>query len=137
MAIRKIPADTRWFHFHNENPKNNRAADCVFRAIATATGQTWEETFKGLCEVAFEKKLAPNETKCYAEYLKRLGWTKWNQPRHFDNTKWTGKEFVESEYGTAICHIGGHHISCCKEGRFWDIWDCTDGTIGNYWTKES
>lgn len=136
MAIRKIPADTKHFHFHNENPNNSRAADCVFRAIATATGKTWEEVFKGLCEVALEKKLAPNEDACYEEYLKRLGWVKQKQPRHSDNTKFTGVEFAEAHHETAICKIGCHHISCCKEGKFWDTWDCTDRTIGNYWRKK-
>lgn len=136
MAIRKIPADTKYFHFHNENPNNNRAADCVFRAIATATGKTWDETFKGLCEVAIEKKLAPNEKACYEEYLKRLGWVKYKQPRNPDNTKWTGAEFANVNHGTALCKIGGHHLSCCIEGKFWDIWDCTGGSIGNCWRKD-
>ena len=136
MAIRKIPADTKWFHFHNENPKNNRAADCVFRAIATATGQTWDETFKGLCEVALEKKLAPNETKCYEEYLKRLGWVKQKQPRKSDNTKFRGREFAPKQPRNVICKVGAHHLSCIIGGRFYDIWDCSEDTIGNYWTKQ-
>lgn len=137
MAIRKIPEDTNYFHFHNENPKNHRAADCVFRAIATATGQTWEETFNGLCEVALEKKLAPNEKDCYTEYLKRLGWIKNRQPRHSNNTKFTGIEFAPEQKTNVICHIGGNHLSCVINGRFWDTWNCTDGTIGNFWTKQN
>ena len=53
-----------------------------------------------------------------------------------NNTKYTGKEFVKIINGTALAHIGGHHIVCIKDNKVLDTWDSTDGCIGNYWIKE-
>ena len=35
-----------------------------------------------------------------------------------------------------IAMIGGHHIVAIVKAKVCDIWDSTDGCIGNYWTKE-
>ena len=41
-----------------------------------------------------------------------------------------------------IANIGGHHMVCIKETcgldglhKVHDIWNSTDGCIGNYWTR--
>lgn len=132
----KVLKDTKWFKFYNANPKNRRAGDCVIRAIATATEQSWEDVMQGLFEIAMKDKRVINEKECYAKYLKQLGWEKQAQPRKSDNTKFIGKEFVTHFKGVAIAHIGGHHIVCIKGGKVWDIWDSTEGCIGNYWVKK-
>lgn len=137
MAIRKIPKDTPWFHYHNENPKDNRAADCVIRSIAAATSLGWDKTYDGLCEEGRKLKRVPNERQCYEKYLARLGWVKHKQPKRYDGTKYTGKQFIDEvlEDGvTAIAHIGGHHVVAIIDGRVHDTWDCTNRCIGNYWT---
>jgi len=87
----------------------------------------------------------------YDKYLQSKGWVKHNQPKKRDNTKFTGKEFckelncnIAAVGVTVIANIGGHHIVCIKEHydgdayglhKVYDIWDSTDGCIGNYWTK--
>lgn len=136
MAIRKIPEDTGCYHYHNENPKNKRAGDCVFRAIATATGQTWDETLTGLTELALKLKLAPNERACYERYLKNLGWVKHKQPRNSDGTKMRAYEFVPFQKGRVIFGIQPHHLSCSVNRKIYDTWDCSHGAVGNYWTKQ-
>lgn len=151
--IRKTPKETSTFHFFNANPKGNRSADCVIRALSTATGKTWDDVLSDLTEIALKYKLMPNEKKCYERYLKDLGWTKENQPRKDDNTKYTGREFCElldAEYceyeldyhgstDTVIARIGGHHIVCIKlhdyDHKVFDTWNSTAGCIGNFWTK--
>lgn len=135
--LRNIPKDTTVFHFHNENPKGQRAGDCVVRAIARATGSTWEETYDALAEEGRKQRRMPNDKKTYSAYLKRLGWVKRKQPRHWDgNRKYTGREFAE-EHPTdnIIMHIGSHHITCIVDGQINDIWDCSDNCVGNYWVK--
>ena len=66
------------------------------------------------------------------------------------NTKYTGKEMcsilnrdVLAVGKSIIANIGGHHIVCIKEtegihGSFkvFDIWDSTNGCIGNYWVRQ-
>lgn len=78
----------------------------------------------------------PNDKKVYTKYIENKGWIKCKQPRKSNNTKYTGKEFVKIVKGTVLAHIGGHHIVCIKDNKVLDIWDSTDGCIGNYWIKE-
>lgn len=150
----KQPKDTATFHFYNANPKNNRAGDCVIRAISTATDKSWDEIFTELTKIAIQKKRMPNDPLCYKELLKKFGWEKEKQPRKEDNTKYTGAEFCrlldsdDLEYqldyhgstNSIIAHIGGHHIVCIKyhenKHKVFDTWNSTAGCIGNYWTKK-
>ena len=144
MALRKIPNNTETFTFRNENPKDKRTGDCVLRAIATATGKTWDEVLDDLVDVAHKTKLMPNDPKCYDKYLESLGFEKQKQPRKADNTKYTGSEFCEylnarvPKGKQIVAHIGGHHtvaIAYDKGYRVIDTWNSTGGTIGNYWIK--
>lgn len=138
--MEKYPT-TRTFAFYNENPKGKCIGDCVVRAIALATGDGWDDTYKALCQLGFKMKAMPNDKEVYAKYLELNGWVKHKQPRKWDNTKYTGKEWCEKlrdeeNYKPMIAHIGGHHIVCIIEYKVHDIWDSTRGCIGNYWTKE-
>lgn len=37
------------FIYTNPNPTNKKTGDCVIRAIAIATGSTWEDAYMDLC----------------------------------------------------------------------------------------
>lgn len=88
---------------------------------------------------------AIDDKKGIEKYLEKLGWRKMKQPRKYDGAKYTGKEFCESlangefdicgDNTKIIANIGGHHIVCINYYQVWDIWDSTDGCIGNYWIK--
>lgn len=136
MASRakKYP-DTDVFTFHNENPKNRITGDCTFRAIALATGKSWAEVVMEMAEMSCRTGYAINDKKGIERYLKELGWVKCSQPRKSDGTKYTGAEFCKIIEGVCIANIGGHHITCIKNGKVYDIWNCTNKCIGNYWVK--
>ena len=136
MAKRTIPKDTETFKYYNANPNNNHVADCVVRAISTALNQSWEQTYSELCMLGLEMYSMPNSKEVYTKYIESKGWRKCKQPRKSDNTKYIGKEFVKIIKGTVLAHIGGHHIVCIKDNKVLDIWDSTNGCIGNYWIKE-
>lgn len=128
--------ETPSFRYHNENPKERITGDCVFRSIAQATGMSWEEVVRSMCEYACKTGYAPQDKKCYARWLKDQGWVMHRQPKKADGSKVTGREFTRVFKGTCIAHIGSHHITCIKDGKINDIWDCSGGRIGNWWTKE-
>ena len=130
--------ETRTFRYYNANPKNRIGGDCVVRAIALAMNQSWEQTVRELTEVGLKHGYVLNDSACYSKYLEMKGWVKRKQPRKPDNTKYTGKEFcIKYAYinQTYIAHIGGNHVVAIVGKKVHDIWDSTDGCIGNYWTK--
>lgn len=131
--------DTNTFHFYNANPKENISADCVVRSISFALDQSWEDTLREMTELGIKYGYVFNEPKLYSRYLKQKGWTKMKQPKHLDNSRFTGKEFCENiaEDGKKyILHIGSHHTSLVVNKQIYDIWNCSNRTVGNYWCKE-
>ena len=146
----KIPEDTHYFKYYNANPKNKHTTDCVIRAICTALNQSYETTLQELVKMQLKTGYDISDVKCLGKYLESKGWTKQKQPRKPDNTKYTGKEMcsilnrdVLAVGKSIIANIGGHHIVCIKEtegihGSFkvFDIWDSTNGCIGNYWVRQ-
>lgn len=136
MASRreKYP-DTKTFKFYNANPKGKFTGDCVIRAICTALDKRYEEVYRELLELCLKNGYSIASKENYAKYLELQGWTKMKQPRKSNNTKYTGEEFCKIYNGTYIANIGGNHVVCIKNGKVHDIWDSTDGCIGNYWVK--
>ena len=132
----KIPNDTETFKYYNANPKNKHTTDCVVRAICTALDQPYNKTIKELSELWIETGYQMSDVKCYGKYLESKGFVKYKQPRKPDNTKYTGKEFVKIFEGVCVAHLGGNHVVCVKNGKVLDIWDSTEGCIGNYWARE-
>ena len=132
----KEKISTSVFHYHNENPKNRKTDDCVVRAIATATGQTWDETLMGLTKCALKHKHMIHCPELYGKYLEEMGWHKNKQPRKKDNKRYRAYEFVEFFKGTAVANIGAQHVACIKDGQIWDIWNSSGEIVGNYWTKD-
>lgn len=136
MASRqqKYP-DTKTFHYYNANPKGRITADCVARAICTALEQDYVETVKEMVDLQIKTGYEYTDKKCIEKYMELKGWKKVKQPRKSNNTKYTGKEFCNIFKGVCVANIGGNHVVCIKDGKVHDIWDSTDGCIGNYWVK--
>ena len=138
--------ETSTFHYYNANPKNRITGDCWCRAICTALQIPYNQVVMEMAEL--QCKTGYDASELIARYLESKGWIKHKQPRKADNTKFTGKEFCKEINKdimmvgkTVVANIGGHHIVCIKEDdlhglyKVYDIWDSTDGCIGNYWTK--
>lgn len=132
----KIPESTTTFQYYNANPRNKHTTDCVVRAICTALDQPYNQTIKELSELWIETGFQMSDVKCYGKYLESKGFVKNKQPRKADNKKYTGKEFVKIFEGVCVSNIGGNHVVCVKNGKVLDIWDSTEGCIGNYWARE-
>ena len=134
--------DTKTFHYYNANPKNKITTDCVIRALCTALEQDYNTTVMEMAKMQCETGYDDEDVKLIDKYLSSKGWTKYKQPRKYDNTKYTGKEFCE-EIQThrhwyspnIVANIGGHHIVAIMFGQVNDIWNSTHKCIGNYWMK--
>lgn len=142
--IKKYP-DTETFHYHNQNPKNRITGDCVFRAISLATGISYNKVVYDAADMQCRTGYDPTCSKGIDILLKEYGWVKQKQPRKSDNTKYTGREFcnflndIKYKDSPLICNIGGGHTVTIRKYdnkfKIFDIWNSSDGCIGNYWTK--
>ena len=136
MTTKEVRTSRRRFTFHNANPKGKlRAADCVPRAISTATGISWEEATRVLTEEAIKQYAVLNEKSVYDKWLTQNGWTKNKQPRKADNTKYTVEEFAAiNDKGTYVVGVA-NHLTVVVDGQILDTWNCSYKTVGNYWSK--
>ena len=122
------------FRYYNCNPHHRRTADCVIRAIAAGTGETWEKVLQDLTEYMLRDGHMLNTPELYGKYLEDHGWTKQKQPVQSNGRKVRIGEFVKKFKGCAIVHAGSGHITYIAEGNVWDIWDTSNEIMGNYWT---
>lgn len=132
--------DTKTFRYYNANPKGRITTDCVIRALATATDIPYASVVRELAEMQIATGYDDGETKCYGVWLESNGWHRQKQPRKPDGRKFTGKEFCKwlrdnGFKGSVVANIGGHHVVAIVDCKVHDIWDSTDGCIGNYWMK--
>lgn len=141
--------NTATFHFYNANPKNRITTDCVIRAISTALEIPYEQAVMEMAELQCKTGYDDGDKKLYDMYLQSKGYAKQKQPRKYDGTKLTGKEFCKQlqddpwvftgkEYDSQariVANIGGNHVVAIVGGKVYDTWDSTGGCIGNYWVK--
>ena len=147
---RRIPNDTMYFTYRQENPKLKSTGDCVIRAIASAMWKDWDTVYDDLCALGKKYKLMPNDDSCYERYLKQNGWVKQKQPRDDYNKKLTGKQFCERlneevkrglrDKSSVILSIGSHHLSMAEWSTIsgyviCDSWDCSDYKVGKWYSK--
>ena len=146
----RIPPETSYFCFHNANPKGKKTGDCSVRAIATATGKTWDEVLDGLVELAHRYKQMVDSPELFSKYLKQCGFVGVTQPRHDNGKKFTGKEFcsllIRSRMTMpVVATIGSHHVTSFYNFgsgdyiayKISDIWDCSGDCVGMVFIHEN
>ena len=153
MARRKIPQDTEYFHYHNQNPKGRVTTDCVVRALSLASGIPYNQVVRDLAEIQCQTGYDDGDDRVYGSWLESHGFVRCKQPRKEDNTRYTGKEFCNwldfykrKADGNLVAHIGTHHLvaiipTCEGDGmndrfKVCDTWNSTSGCIGKYWMKK-
>lgn len=145
MPIKKIPSETPYYHYHNANPKDRRTGDCAIRAIAYALMKGWDEVIDEMLPLVHKYKQMFDWPDLYTKYLKQNGYTQGSQPKHPDNTKFTGEEFCRllDKLGMndpVVVHIGSHHTSVVAkhDGKYkvQDIWNCSRDKVGKVFMSE-
>jgi hypothetical protein len=124
------------FEKYNANPKGWKTGDCVVRALATATGYSWQEVYEILCQKGLKKCRMPNDKIIYEEFLQEEGFIKMKMPRKSDNSRYTINEFVEINKKENMIVSVAKHLTYVSQGKLIDTWNCGRKSIGNYWIKK-
>lgn len=123
----------RFVYFQpNSKDRKNRCGDCVIRAIAGATGQSWREVFLGLAPYALEKQDMPNSRECYEAYLRDHGFAYHGFRTRKGERRPTVKKFAKThKEGTYIAFVK-NHVVCIRDGKYYDTWDSGDRCLYGY-----
>ena len=119
----------------NNNPKGRKTGDCVIRATASATGQTWVEALLEQTDIAVKTGYMVACKENFEKYLSAHGFIKMKQPRKADGTKYEVGEIDKVCKDPVIVVSMANHLTVIKDNRLEDLWDCRHKCVGNYWVK--
>lgn len=127
----------KYHEYKNENPLKKETSDCVIRALTTATGESWDDIYNQLCKIGFELKVTPTSKESWERLLTQKGFVRYT----ISNKKGTKRPTVlsftkEHKEETYILQVA-NHLTVCKDGIYYDIWDCGDSSLYSYWCLEN
>ena len=106
----------------NPNPLGKQTSDCVVRAIAIATEQSWRRTYRELCELGEIEAEMPNSNSLWGLYLKQKGAEQFLLPESCPQCM-TVRAFCE-RFPEGVYVIGtGTHAVACIDGDYMDSFD--------------
>lgn len=117
---------------YNANPKGWKDDDCVIRAIAAGTQQTWEQVFEDLVDIARKKCRMPNSDQVYMKYLKDKGFQEMKQLKHANGTKYYIHEVIEEYPDDILILHCAHHLTVALQGTLIDTWNCSWRVAGKF-----
>lgn len=106
----------------NINPHGKATGDCTVRAIAIATGQTWDDAFWDLALQGYVMGDMPSSNAVTTAYLRRKGFRRRTIPESCCED-YTVRDFCE-DHPRGIFVVGtGSHLVAVIDGGYWDSWD--------------
>lgn len=118
------------------NPKGNYTSDYVIRAIAKATGKSWEEVFKGLYEIAYRKRSMLTDKDVWEEYLKELGFVYRKLPKVVAvGSRPKVSSFANSLGDGTYILVIANQLTAVISNYYYEIWDCGNKSVYGYWEK--
>lgn len=114
------------YKYYNANPLGNNVSDCTIRAISTAEGKTWDETYKELSRLAQIDGILLDDVDFIEDYLDK----RYLRQCHYSKTI---SEFAEEHNkGRFLATMQGH-ITCIIDGNIIDTFDCSDRRMWCAW----
>lgn len=110
--------------YANPNPCRREEPDCVVRAIAIATGQSWDKVHYDLCELSREKCTMPGVNWLWGLYLEQNGFERFQLPESCPQCI-SVRRFAELyPDGVYVVGTGTHAVAVI--GDYFDAWDSGD-----------
>lgn len=114
------------YKYYNNNALGLFENDCSVRSIATATGNTWDDTYKHLSNLARLQGTMMDDKDFIRNYLDE------RYERIYDIPRTVGE--VAGTYPDNILLITmPAHITCSKYGVIYDSFDCRDRIAEYCW----
>lgn len=114
------------YKFYNNNKLGLFENDCTIRAISTATGNTWDDTYKHLSNIARMNGTMMDDKDFIIDYLDK------RYERIRDIPRYVGQVAYEYPDNILLITMNGH-ITCSKYGVIYDSFDPRDRVAEYCW----
>ncbi len=121
--------------FFNPNPSGKRIGDCVIRAIAKITDQTWTDTYIDIALKGFELCDMPSSNAVWASYLRQRGFRRFIISDDCADCYTVNDFCVDFPRGAYLLATGSHVVTVV-DGNYFDAWDSGSEVPVAFWTKE-
>lgn len=114
------------YRFYNNNALGLFENDCTVRAISTATGNSWDDTYEHLSNVARIKGTMMDDKDFIRDYL----------DERYDRIKYipeTVGEVAGANPDNILLITMNGHITCSKYGIIYDSFDCRERIAEYCW----
>lgn len=114
------------YKFHNNNSLGLFTNDCTVRSIATATNNTWDDTYEHLSNVARSQGVMMDDKYFIQNYLNERYKQVENLPKYVGEVAGLFRDNI------LLITMPGH-ITCSKYGMIYDSFDCRDRIVEHCW----
>lgn len=108
--------------------------DCTVRAISTATGEGWMETYLDLCLFGLLMADMPSANIVTTAYLRNKGFRRRTIPYDCPDCYTISDFCKDHKKGTYIIGTGSH-LTTVIDGDLWDSWDSSNECPVYYFEK--
>lgn len=116
----------------NPNPLGRQTSDCVVRAIAIATRQSWRSVYQSLCKVGEIECEMPTSNHVWGLYLRSQGFEPFLLPESCPECV-TVRAFCRY-FSDGVYVIGtGTHAVTVMDGDYYDSWDSGNEIPSYFW----
>lgn len=114
------------YKFYNNNSLGLFENDCTVRAISTATGNTWDDTYKHLSNIARLSGTMMDDRDFIRDYLD-------SKYKRLDDIPIRVGEVAGAYPDNILLITMNGHITCAKYGIIYDSFDCRDRVAEYCW----
>jgi hypothetical protein len=114
------------YKFHNNNALGLFENDCTVRAISTATGNSWDDTYKHLSNTARLRGTMMDDKDFIKDYLDE------HYDRMYDIPETVGEVAGAYPNNVLLITMNGH-ITCAVYGVIYDSFDCRERIAEYCW----
>lgn len=107
------------WHKFNPNPHGSSVGDCAVRAVAAATGRSWEQAYISLALTGYALGDMPSANRTWGAYLQKQGYKR-RMVEADCATCYTVANFAR-EYPRGVYVLGcSGHVLAVIDGEWWD-----------------
>ena len=116
----------------NPNPLGKTTSDCVVRAIAIATEQSWKRTYRELCSIGEIECEMPTVNYVWGMDLRDKGATQFLLPESCPMCLTVRAFCAKYPEGTYVIGTGSHAVAVI-DGDYYDSWDSGNEVPSYFW----